>query len=327
MTTMAMLVALWAGAEGPTASFLPEEAKALRPLAKSPLGQAFLDAALAAPAYAPRTIYRKPKTRSYLSAADYVKLDAEARKAWEATPVAEATYQGLYYGTPLAYLPALELWAAKGGPAGDLRGKKILDFGHGGIGHLRLLAELGAEVVGVDIDDLQSILYTAAAGDLGPVGKRGGSVRLVHGKFPADPGIATAVGTGYDLFLSKNTLKNGYLHPAQPVDPRVRVDVGADDPTFLRAMRATLKPGGHAVIFNLTTALTPPGPKYSPQTDGRCPFSAADLRAAEFETILRDDNQDAPVRALGKALGWFGAQTGIKAETDLFALATILRKQ
>ena len=51
-------------------------------------------------------------------------------------------------------------------------------------------------------------------------------MKLVHGRFPADPKVVAAVGGGYDLFLSKNTLKRGYIHPAEKVDPRLLVDLG-----------------------------------------------------------------------------------------------------
>ena len=178
----------------------------------------------------------------------------------------------------------------------------------------------------MDVDPVQPVLYNRP-GDTGPVGTRGGSVRLVHGTFPGDPKVAAAVGTGYDLFVSKNTLKNGYLHPAQPVDPRTRVDVGADDPAFLKAAHAALKPGGLVVIYNLTGKPTPPGPAYSPQTDGRCPFSAADLTAAGFTTLVRDRDAGPAARAVGHALGWDKPPAKMVLETDLFGLATVARRK
>jgi hypothetical protein len=118
--------------------------------------------------------------------------------------ISEGTYQGLFYGSPLAYLLPLERFSAAG--FGYLRGKRVADFGHGGIGQLRLFAAIGAEAVGIDVDAVQPVLY-AAPGDQGPFGKAGGSVRLVHGPFPADPRVVAAVG-GYDLFVSKNTLRH-----------------------------------------------------------------------------------------------------------------------
>src|SRR6516164_11253677 len=105
--------------------------------------------------------------------------------------ISEGTYQGLFYGSPLAYLLPLERLAAAG--FGDLRGRRVADFGHGGIGQLRLFAEMGAEAVGIDVDPVQPILY-ATPGDQGPVGKAGGAGKLVPGRFPAAPMTMVAVG-------------------------------------------------------------------------------------------------------------------------------------
>jgi hypothetical protein len=202
----------------------------------------------------------------------------------------------------------------------------VADFGHGGIGQLRLFAELGAEAVGIDVDPLQPVLYAAPA-DQGPLGKAGGSVKLVHGRFPADPKAVAAVGGGYDLFLSKNTLKGGYIHPAKKVDPRLLVDLGADDPAFLKALAKALKPGGWLVIYNLSPAPNAAGKPYRPMADGRCPFSAKDLAAAGFETLVRDGVDDKAARALGAALGWDKPPANMKLEDDLFALVTVARKK
>jgi SAM-dependent methyltransferase len=223
----------------------------------------------------------------------------------------------------LAYLLPLERLGGVG--FGGLRGKRVADFGHGGIGQLRLFAELGAKAIGIDIDPLQPVLY-AAPEDQGRVGKAGGSVKLVHGRFPADPKVVAGVGGGYDLFLSKNTLKRGYIHPAEKVDPMLLVDLGVDDSTFLKAVASVLKPGGWLVIYNLSPAPNAAGKPYRPMADGRCPFSADDLAAAGFETLVRDgvDDNAAP---LGAALGWDKPPGTMKLEHDLFALVTVARKK
>jgi SAM-dependent methyltransferase len=305
-------------------SELPAEARALRPLARSEVGRSFLKAAESTPPYAPRTVYRRGKSREWLGAAAFAKLAAADRAAWTPVTIDEDTYQGLFYGSPLAYLLPLE---RLGGAGFDgLRGKRVIDFGHGGIGQLRLFAELGAQAVGIDVDPLQPVLY-AASGDQGPVGTAGGSVKLFHGRFPADPKVVAAVGGGYDLFLSKNTLKRGYIHPAEKVDPRMLVNVGVDDPAFLKAVAAALKPGGWFVIYNLSPAPNLAGKRYIPWADGRCPFSAEDLAAAGFETLVRDAVEDPAARAVGAALGWDKPPAGMKLENDLFGLVTIARKK
>src|SRR5262249_38653107 len=158
------------------------------------------------------------------------------------------------YGSPLAYALPLEVLGRAG--VADVAGRKVLDFGYGTVGHLRLLAALGADVTGVDVDPMLPALY-AGPRDQGLIrghGGPGGRLRLIDGRFPADPAVARAVGGGYDLVLSKNTLKRGYVHPAGPVDPRRRLDLGVDDAAFLRVLHGSLKPGGYVLIYNLSPA-------------------------------------------------------------------------
>jgi hypothetical protein len=322
-----LLLAATATSDGgmtPQPSALSAEARKLAALAGTDLGRDFLKAAESAPPYAPRTVYRRGQARDWLTAAAFARLTAAGRAAWTPVTIDEDTYQGLFYGSPLAYLLPLEHLSAAG--FGEMRGKRVADFGHGGIGQLRLFAELGAEAVGIDVDPLQPVLY-AAPGDQGPVGKGGGSVRLIHGRFPADLKVVAAVGGGFNLFISKNTLKRGYIHPAEKVDPRMLVDLGTDDPTFLRAVASALKPGGWLVIYNLTPAPNTAGKPYRPWADGRCPFSATDLDAAGFETLVRDRVDDKSAHALAAALGWDKPPVNMKLEDDLFALVTIARKK
>jgi len=321
--TIVLLLAAVAASDRAETS-LRVEARKLQPLARTDLGRAFLKAAEDTPPYTPRTVYRRGKAREWLDAAAFAKLPAAERGAWTPVSIDEETYQGLFYGSPLAYLLPLERLGGVG--FGTLRGKRMADFGHGGIGQLRLFAELGARAVGIDVDPLQPVLYSAP-GDQGPIGKAGGSVKLVHGRFPADPKVVAAVGGGYDLFLSKNTLKRGYIHPAEKVDPRRLVNLGVDDATFLKAVASALKPGGWFVIYNLSPAPNAAGKPYIPWADGRCPFSAEDLAAAGFETLVRDAVDDKAARALGAALGWDKPPDNMKLADDLFALVTIARKK
>jgi SAM-dependent methyltransferase len=325
--TVVLLLAVLVATDAKSASqpsALPVEARKLQPLAHSALGRDFLKAAEGAPPFNPRTVYRRGRTHEWLDAAGFAKLPAADRAAWTPLDIDEETYQGLFYGSPLAYLLPLERLGGLG--FGTLQGKRVADFGHGGIGQLRLFAELGAEAAGVDVDPLQPVLYSQP-NDQGPLGKTGGSVKLVHGPFPAEPRVVAAVGGGYDLFLSKNTLKLGYIHPAEKVDPRMLVNIGADDRAFLKAVAATLKPGGWFVIYNLSPAPNPAGKPYIPWADGRCPFSTEDLAAAGFETLVRDSVDDKAARALGAALGWDKPPDNMKLADDLFALVTIARKQ
>jgi hypothetical protein len=73
-------------------------------------------------------------------------------------------------------------------------------------------------------------------------------VRLVRGRFPAEPKTVAAVGGGYDLFLSKNTLKKGYLRVAEAVDPRRLSDPGAGDATYRYPPVAPPLSGGRGTL-------------------------------------------------------------------------------
>ena len=59
--------------------------------------------------------------------------------------VDERLYYTTRYGSSLAYSRPLELLAGSG--LKDIANKRILDYGYGAIGHLRLLVSLGAGVV------------------------------------------------------------------------------------------------------------------------------------------------------------------------------------
>jgi hypothetical protein len=224
----------------------------------------------------------------------------------------------------LAYARPLDLLANAG--LKDPSRTKLVDFGYGTVGHLRLLASLGTNAVGIEVDPLLDKLY-GVAGDQGPVsGPNGksGRVTLVHGHFPGE--VAGTVGEGYDVFLSKNTLKNGYIHPSEPVDPRRLVHLGVSDTTFVRSISHALKPGGFAMIYNLCPAPAAAGKPYIPWADGRCPFSRALWEAEGFEVIAFDQNDDAAARAMGRALGWHEGPGAMDLEHDLFGTYTLVRK-
>jgi hypothetical protein len=199
---------------------LQREAQSLAPLATTQLGRRFLAGTDALPHVAPRTVFYDSTRTRYWSASEAQALPPAVRDSMLTRTLDESFYYTTRYGSPLAYLRPLELLAATR-DFGDVAGRKIVDFGYGTIGHLRLLAGLGAEMVGIEVDPLLRALYREP-GDQGRIGsgEKAGWVRLVHGQFPGGPGILGAVGGNVDIFLSKNTLKNGYLHPAEKVDPR-----------------------------------------------------------------------------------------------------------
>lgn len=305
---------------------LKDEAEALRPLVTTEVARCFLDAAAALPVPGPRTVLLDPATRTWFApgAAPPGATGLEQRE------LGPETYYLTRYGSPLAYCRAVELVARAG--LGSLEGRRVLDFGYGTVGHLRMMASCGADVVGVDVDSFLTALYRAAA-DQGVVTNargRDGSVRLVDGRWPADDPVRSAIGGSYDVFVSKNTLKRGYVHPEREVDPRRLVHLGVDDDAYVRALFAALRPGGLAIIYNLAPAQNPPDQPYLPWADGRCPFSRALLESAGFEVLAFDVDDTTAAHAQARALGWDrpGAEggAGMDLERDLFAHYTLLRK-
>ena len=305
---------------------LRREAQSLAPLAGTPLGRRFLAATATLPHVAPRTLLHDSTRTRYWSATEAAALPAATRDSLVRRTLDESFYYTTRYGSPLAYLRPLELLAHAG--FDNVAGKKIVDFGYGTVGHLRLLAGLGAEITGIEVDPLLRALYSEP-GDQGRIGgdsAAGGSLRLIHGRFPADAGVAAAVGKGVDLFISKNTLKNGYIHPAEKVDPRRLVHLGVSDSAYVAALYAMLAPGGSVMIYNLCPAPAPPGKPYIPWADGRCPFPVEMWKRAGFLVTYFDQDDTEAARQMGHALGWDQGEQPMKLETDLFASYTLVTK-
>lgn len=312
---------------GTAVAELRAEAQRMKPLVQSKLARDFLDATAGLPHIAPRAVlFDSSRTHYYWeSEADALSDSAHARLITRTLD--ESFYYNTRYGSPLAYVRALDLLAGAG--LGDVVGRRIADFGYGTIGQLRLLASLGARMTGIEVDPLLNKVYSLP-GDQGPVlgaGGREGSVTLVHGNFPADPAVTAKTGAGFRLFLSKNTLKNGYLHPAQPVNPRMLVHLGVDDSVFVRELARVVEPGGFVMIYNLCPAPAPEGKPYIPWADGRCPFPRAMWEAAGFR-VIEFDRDDTPfARRMGMALGWDQGPSPMDLEHDLFATWTLATRR
>jgi hypothetical protein len=299
----------------------------LEPLVESRLARSFLEATADLPAVASRVLYRDEAQGLFFTEAERRDLDLARQDKLKPFPVDESFYFTTKYGSPLAYARPLELLGRAG--VADAEGLKVLDFGYGTIGHLRLLASQGSEVTGVDVDPLFRALYSAP-GDQGPVPNRMGApgrIRLIDGRFPADPAVRTAVGRGYDMFLSKNTLKNGYVHPERPVDRRRLLNLEVDDATFVRAVHDALKPGGWVMIYNICPAPSPPDKPYKPWADGHCPFPRSTWQAAGFQVLAFDQDDTPAIRALAHALGWDQGTEAINLNADLFASYSLMRSQ
>lgn len=306
---------------------LRADAQALRPLTTSSLGQSFLDGVAALPPPSPRVVYRMKDGPNYCTEAGLAKLPPAQRAAAERRPFDESFYYTTKYGSPVAYTRAVDLLGSYG--MKSLRRKRVLDFGYGGVGPLRLLALTGADAVGVDVDPLLPALYSEPS-DQGKLsgGRARGSVKMVNGRFPAENAANTAVGGKYDLVISKNTLKRGYIHPQADieVDGRLLIRLGVSDDAFIRVLYNVLKPGGRVMIYNICPAPAPRDKPYIPWADGRSPFTREQWEAAGFHVLAFDVDDSAAARAMGRALGWDQGEGKMDLDTDLFAWYTLVER-
>lgn len=328
MLTLAIaLFALQDATPSPVAT-LRAEAERLRPRVECAGTRAFLDAVGALPEIGARTVLYDAKTRAAVSEAAFADLSEAERARYQPTPFGGEFYYTSMYGSPLAYTRALDVLGTTLGKSGDdvLSGKRVLDYGYGGIGHLRLLASLGCDVVGVDVDPLLANYYRAEDQGTIPSAKpdgRAGQLRLVHGTWPTEESVKEAVGAGYDLVVSKNVLKKGYVRPAQEVDPRMRIHLGLESLEFLAELARVLKPGGHLLIYNICPA--PRADRYLPWAYGESPFTRDEYTAAGFEVLLFDQEERAACQEQAVALDW--PAQGMDIENDLFAWVTLVRKR
>ncbi|RIK67634.1 MAG: hypothetical protein DCC65_05745 [Planctomycetota bacterium] len=300
------------------------EAASVRPLVESELARRFLDRVADLPMPATRTLYRDAERR-YHSAAAVERMHEAEREKLTKVSVNAGLYYTTKYGTPLAYVRPIELLGRAG--VSSFAGKRVLDYGYGTVGHLRLMALCGADAVGVDVDPFLPALYSLPEdqGDVRIGETTRGRVTLVDGRWPQEA-AARAVGGGYDLILSKNTLKNGYLHPEREVDNRMLIDLGVSEEAFVKALFDALKPGGHFMIYNICPAPAPSDKPYIPWADGRCPFPRKMLESAGFEVVAFDVDDSKAVRAMAHAFGWDAGESGMNLEKDLFAHYTLLRR-
>lgn len=302
---------------------------AIRPLVEHDCVKAFLDATGALPDMSARVVYSQREPKAAFSEADAAKLPQEQREKLRKIDFDTAKYYDTFYGSPLAYARALDLCAGAGFTLyGD---KKILDYGYGTVGHLRLLASCGAKATGVDVDPILPVLYSQPEdqGEIKAVvdGAKPGTLKLVDGFWPGTREVYAAAGTGLDLFISKNTLKNGYVHPAEGVDKRRTLTLGVTDQEFVKALFDTVKPGGLVMIYNIGPAPAAADKPVIPWADIRCPFPRAMWEGAGFKVIGFEKDDKAEFVPFARALGWDKGESPMDLEGDLFVSYTLVKRQ
>jgi hypothetical protein len=305
----------------PALEALRHDARAVEPLVEGSWVREMLQQVATLPPPPARTLYHDADKTRYLVQAEYDALSPEERDELSAQPVDGKLYYLTKYGSPVAYARPLFI-AAQAGLARP-KGASIVDFGYGGIGHLRMLAALGAHVTAVDVDPFLRALYHGDGGSF-PQGRRSaGHIELLDGRWPADPDIRKALGSDHQLFLAKNVLKRGYIHPEQKVPDKQTVKLGVSDDAFVAALAEAVALEGFVMIYNLTPAPNEPGKPYRTWADGRCPFPETMWRKHGFEVVAFDRDDTEAARRLGLLLGWASAEELAK---DLFATYSLFRR-
>ncbi len=309
---------------------MKSQAKAAESLCETAMGRQFLGAAASLPPVAPRTIYRDRERGLAITEEAWKKLSAEEQAKFKGRECDEKFYYYTGYGTPLNYARALDI-AGKYLQSGSWDGASVLDFGYGSVGHLRMLASLGAVAQGIEVEPLFAALYSwpGDQGAIGPVEgrRRGGLLKLHNGHWPGDADIAKAVWGKNDLFISKNTLKKGYVHPERQADERMLIKLGVDDETFLKAVYDSLKPGGIMLVYNIAPAQNPPDKPFLPMADGRFPFERSLAEKVGFEVLAFDVVDDEVMHKYWPVYFPDPEMTPEKLKESIFTHYTVLRRK
>jgi hypothetical protein len=328
-TAVFLMLGSAAGQEKPAAPFVPvlvKQAEAVRPHVESDLARAFLATASELPEIEPRTILRDPETKQVFTQEQAAGLAEERRAKLKSRAYDARFYYTTGYGSPMIYARPLDILAKHG--VGSLRGVKVMDFGYGMIGQERMMALLGADMHGVEVEPLFRTLYSwpGDTGEIVAAGGTKGSLTLHHGQWPADASLAKEVGGGYDVIISKNTLKAGYIHPAGEVDPSRLVHLGVSDSEFLKAVHESLKPGGLFLVYNISPKQNPPDQPYLPHADGLFPFERKLVEGAGFEVLAWDQRDHDVMAEIFVAVGSDEGKGKAALLENLFTYYTLVRR-
>ena len=203
---------------------IQHDARALDPLVTTPFAHRFLAAAAALPHVTTRLVYKTKDKKRWFTAKEAAALAPNERAALDEVKDDEELYYNTKYGSPLSYARAIDVLAQA----------KLIPEGGGEDPRLRLRLRRPpplAREPRIRRDrrrrrpDAPRRFYTEP-GDLGSdcrLWRKQGRERPP----PRRPlprrrqTIQRAAGSGYDVFISKNTLKKGYIHPDRAADSEV----------------------------------------------------------------------------------------------------------
>ncbi|MAY75074.1 MAG: hypothetical protein CMJ31_10230 [Phycisphaerae bacterium] len=306
---------------------LEAEAEALGELATTEAARCFLDQVKHLPEVEPREIlYERVDGHTYaFTMEEGRELSDERRERLKTVTVDSGLYYSTMYGSPLAYLRAIDLAAEAMGEGFTFDDARVLDLGYGQIGQLRLMAMCGADVVGVEVDRLLQVMYSEPD-DSGRIGgdRLVGRLHLVHGIWPGEEGVRDQVAGGYDIIFARNVLKRGYIRPTDETPDWAKVDLGINNADVPKALFDALAPGGVVMVYNIGSRPRPEG--YIAATDIADPWSRAEWEGAGFEVVAHDRDESESARRVGKLFGWDGPPFNMALETDLFGSYTLVRR-
>ncbi len=296
-----------------------DDAENLRDVYTSPQAQQMLDEVRHLPVCEPRTIYAAFRPNRAVSADQYEQLPEEEQQKLRELNINPSNYYATFYGSPLVYARTLDL-LHQYAPDFTINNANIIDLGYGQLGQLRLWAQMGANVTGVEIDPILTTIYDncEAVGDLNQ--PNAGSVTLIEGSWPNQESTRNQVGDGYDLFISRNLLKHGYVKP-EKLNPNFPPPVGWEmtDAEMLGHLYDILNPGAIVIIESL-------GPKPDPSkpwSDISNPWPESAWTKAGFTVLAHDQDESTYARTMGAALGW---DERMNLETDLFGVYSVYQK-
>lgn len=289
---------------------LIKEADKLSKIVKETLSKDFLKKVVALEEAPVKTImYYDKENRKAYTESEYESLQVKPEGA-KKREYNDKFYYYTGYGSPLSYVSTLEILGKHGFKI--KKNTNIIDFGFGYIGHLSLFTKMGAnKVSGVEVSPILEALYK----------NREGNLNLVYGMFPYDKNVVDKVGKGYDLFVTKNTLKKGFITPEKERGIKPMIDFKVSHEDFVKSVYDILKKGGYMLIYNIHNSAEK---DYKPWKDGRSPYEISLYEKVGFKVLSFNEDHTDFIKLMAKALGW---EKSMDIENDLFATYTLVQKK